>query len=66
METVKLTTPVDRQGNLTIQLPKYLAYRELEKSAKIPEELGWLPGFFEKNSGCLVDENLVRYLQVKT
>ncbi|MGD1804013.1 hypothetical protein ACP6PL_01035 [Dapis sp. BLCC M126] len=72
METIKLTTRVDRDGNLTIQLPKDLADRELEiilvyqqnkleKSAKTPEELGWPPGFFEKTAGCLADENLVRY-----
>ena len=30
MKTIKLTTPVDREGNLTIQLPKDLADRELE------------------------------------
>ncbi len=74
METIKLTTRVDREGNLTIQLPKDLADRELEiilvyqhktleKSAKTPEELGWPPGFFEKTAGCLADENLVIYPQ---
>ncbi len=74
METVKLTTRVDREGNLTIQLPKNLAdieleiilvyqQKKLEKSVKTPEELGWLPGFFEKTAGCLADENLVRYPQ---
>ena len=48
METLKLTTSVDKEGNLTIQLPKNLAdreleiilvaqHKELEKSAKTPE-----------------------------
>ena len=74
METMKLITRVDKEVNLTIKLPKDLAekdleiiiiyqHKELEKSAKTPEKLGWLPGFFEKNSGCLADENLVRYPQ---
>lgn len=74
METIKLTTRVDKEGNLTIQLPKDLAntdieiilvyqQKKLEKSAKTPEELGWHPGFFEKTVGCLADKNLVRYSQ---
>ncbi|NES65240.1 MAG: hypothetical protein F6K24_08230 [Okeania sp. SIO2D1] len=74
METIKLTTHVDKEGNLTVKLPKHLADRdieiivvyqdqELEKSAKTPEELGWPSGFFEKTAGCLADENLQRYPQ---
>ena len=30
---------------------------------KTPEELGWLPGFFERTAGCFQDEPLVRYPQ---
>ncbi|MDY7008034.1 MAG: hypothetical protein SWX82_29895 [Cyanobacteriota bacterium] len=51
METLKLTTRVDRERSLTIKLPKDLAdrdleiilvyqHKELEKSAKTPKELG--------------------------
>ncbi len=29
METIKLTTRVDKEGNLIIKLPKNLAYRDL-------------------------------------
>lgn len=74
METIKLTTRVDKEGNLIIKLPQNLAdryleiiliyqHKELEKSAKTPKESDWPQGFFEKTAGCLADENLVRYPQ---
>jgi plasmid stability protein len=31
--------------------------------AKIPEELGWPPGFFERTFGCLRDDPIVRWPQ---
>jgi hypothetical protein len=41
-----------------------LIYQPIEPLAQqTPEELGWLPGFFEQTAGCLQDDPLVRYPQ---
>lgn len=65
MESIKLTTHIDHDGLLQIQLPNKMANQDLEvmviyqpvdKSSK----RSWSDGFFEKTFGCWEGEPLVR------
>jgi hypothetical protein len=65
---------VGKDGILHLEIPVGLTDKEVEimviyqpleplTQQKTPEELGWLPGFFEQTAGCLQDDPLVRYPQ---
>ena len=74
MQSIKLHSHVGEDGILQLEVPVGLTNMDLEVTVTVapvqqktvtPEELGWPPGFFERTAGCLQDEPLVRYPQVK-
>lgn len=73
---LKLKSRVDTEGNLHLQVPKYLANQELEViitypshsheiSHPTPEDLGYPEDFFEKTIGKWEGEPLIRGTQDK-
>jgi hypothetical protein len=71
MQSIKLQSHVGRDGRLKIDVPTGLADVDLEvlviihplataPQARMPEERGWPPGFFEQTAGAWAGEPLVR------
>ncbi len=71
MQSIKVRSRVGADGMLHLQVPVGIKDIDLEvivvfqriataTEAKIPEDLGWSPGFFDRTLGCFQDEPLVR------
>lgn len=65
MESIKLTTHVDNDGLLQIQLPSKMANQDLEvmviyQAVDKSSKRSWSPGFFERTFGSWQGEPLVR------
>ena len=71
MQSIKLHSRVGSDGILHLDIPLDLRDKDLEvmvifqplessTSVKTPQELGWMPGFFEEVIGGWVGEPLVR------
>ncbi len=73
MQNITLRSHVGSDGILHLDVPVGLTDADLEVTvtiqpvtppkAKMPEELGYPAGFFERTAGCFQDEPLVRYPQ---
>ncbi len=65
MESIKLTTHIDNEGLLQIQLPTEMANQDLEvmviyQAVNKSSKRSWPPGFFERTFGAWQGEPLVR------
>jgi hypothetical protein len=77
MESIKIRKLIGQDGILHLQIPVGIQDKEIEVMViyqpievvtpinKIPEELGWSPGFLEQTAGCLADDPIQRYPQGK-
>jgi hypothetical protein len=74
MQSIKLCSHVGADGILHLEIPVGMTDKEMEvvviyqqieplAPSKIPEELGWPPGFFEQTAGSLADDPIQRYPQ---
>lgn len=65
MQSIKLRSHVGSDGILQLQVPVGNADKDIEviviyqtvetESEKTPEELGWIPGLFERTAGAIPD-----------
>ena len=69
MQTIETTATVAEDGSVTIDRPVavppgrhrvFLLVDEQTMTAKLPDDLGWPPGYFEQTYGSLADTPIER------